>query len=175
MSFILFAFIQLVTTKSWVSSFCGATGFNVQKRWKFWNDTIMMSYEERQHYFDVWISHSYRYDVNERSALIGCQTENLPKEYWSEYQNFKTAPAKELHKTNIKKLWAFMLTCDFAWLLFFLKFFVQLICYCWQRNSPVEVNMISTEENELSNRGNPGQSDYFDRDVFLGDAANNRQ
>ena len=48
--------------------------FDVQKGCKFEIDNIMASYKMRHSWFLVQFSHSYWYDVNKLSIVIGCRT-----------------------------------------------------------------------------------------------------
>ena len=98
--------------------------FDVRKACKFWNANIMF------HVNDVWLSPSYRYDVNKLSTLIESRRkESRPEVEFMVNSIFKNVSAHQLFKTTDKTKTSNP-NCDNACLLFFLtvvaRFFVTV-------------------------------------------------
>ena len=139
---------------------------------------MMISYKARYIYFDLWFSYSYTYDVSNLSILIGRQTKDQRKESWLELGLKQISKESELlYKTVAQKWWLtwelFNFIHKIVWLSFILNSVVSFAYNCYEGNSLVKANMVSTRKKKQSNRGLLNQLDNFDHDVILGDATNN--
>ena len=140
----------------------------------------MMSCETRRNCSDIQFNHSYRYDVNEPSTMIGCQNrgqqkQSMPDNWLGVEIRFCIAHLRNGCSKPLIKLKTFRNYCKIAWWLFVLHFVTRYVPYCYECNSLVKVMIFSTRKKRQKNWRLISQLDDFDQDVFIGDAVSSGQ